>query len=240
MINIKKELGWNIRGASAFTPLSLSPVAWWDNGPTYMAADGSQWTDRVNGLNLTATGSAKPTFTAGAQNGLPSFTFDGVANSLDRARITQIQAKAGVTLWAVGKRCIMSQDANATNKTTLIHTATDILYGYISAGTDGHGLKSTANAFKYYVMVFDGSQATNDLKLLLYINGVLQTSLNFQATTIPTATENGATSRMQLGAWNLKTTFFAGQSLEHGIVASALTSTQVANLNTYLAAKYAL
>lgn len=93
----KQLLNWFLGGGEAFSPTSLTPTAWWDNGATYMAADGSQWTDRMGNYNLTAAGTARPTYTTNAQNGLPSYTFDGTTDVLAGSRITQIQGSQNFT-----------------------------------------------------------------------------------------------------------------------------------------------
>ena len=68
---------------------------WWcadDHAvPALMTDDGggltSSWKGRINGTNLTAAGSARPTWGATSFNGLPGVTGDGVANALTLASV---------------------------------------------------------------------------------------------------------------------------------------------------------
>lgn len=61
-----------------------------DFDPTFaVTKDGSNlvtaWGSRVGGYSLSAAGAARPTWTAGAINGRPAMTFDGVGNYLEEA-----------------------------------------------------------------------------------------------------------------------------------------------------------
>jgi hypothetical protein len=225
-------------GVATPYPLTLSPLSWWDNGATYMAADGSQWTDRMGLYNLTAAGTARPTYTAGAQNGLPSFAFDGTTDVLTGARITQIQGVNGLTMWSAGKKWVFTHyDAGNSNlRTEFIHNSDNLNYGIVANTATSLGTHASPDAFNYSLLVYDGTQGTNETKLKLYLGGVAQT-VSFTLT-IPATTESSASSLIRMGKFFGG--FKAGQSLEHGIITRAITAGEITSLNSYLAAKYAL
>jgi len=97
----------------AWTPYDLGPgclSAWWsadDHGTARMTDDGagliSNWVDRAQGLALTATTTARPTWASTAFNGAKAgLTFDGTANTLATTTLTALPtgAVAG-EIWAV-------------------------------------------------------------------------------------------------------------------------------------------
>lgn len=83
-------------GWEPITGLGAKLAAWWDvdTYASLMVDDGagliSSWTDRVLGRALTATGSARPTYSATGLYGRPCITFDGVANVLSTTTLTGI------------------------------------------------------------------------------------------------------------------------------------------------------
>lgn len=103
-----------MRGFSrAWTPYDLGPgclAAWWsadDHGTARMTDDGSglisSWSDRVTGLAVTGTTTARPTWTSTALNSAKAgLTFDGTANTLATTTLTALPtgAVAG-EIWAV-------------------------------------------------------------------------------------------------------------------------------------------
>lgn len=97
----------------SWTPYDLGPgslAAWWsadDHGTARMTDDGSglisSWSDRIGGLAVTGTTTARPTWTATALNGAKAgLTFDGTANTLATTTLTGLPtgAVAG-EMWAV-------------------------------------------------------------------------------------------------------------------------------------------
>lgn len=222
----KNKIQWWIGGQPY--PLTLpNLLAWWDSGATYMASDGSQWTDRSsNALNLTASGTAKPTYAAWG------WTLDGVANKLSRSKITQIQNASSFTLFMVGTRSVMAQDDGTTNNWTELNAFSDnTTYNVVSNGSATYGsVAGSTSGFNIYILVYDGTQTGNSNRLKLYKNGVLQT-LTFTGT-IPAASENGASSAFKIGS--RVGSFLAGITCSAGIVTRAINSTEINNLNTYL------
>lgn len=231
----KKRIDW-WRGGFV-SPFTFTPFAWWDNGATYMASDGSQWTEKVRGYNVTSSGTARPTFTTNAVNGLPSYTFDAVNDVMSRSRITEMENLSGLTLWAVGNKYSLAQDDESTTTgriNLLNYQADNKIYGVLDGANQGNA--TVASAFNYAVMVFDGTLSGNSNRLKIWRNGV-QLTLTFAGTVLATTGSNAA-STFKFNKFN--TVFQAGQSCEYGIITSAITGTQVTELNSYLAAKYAL
>lgn len=74
---------------STFSPLNLTALrGWWKSDTGITIATGvSQWNDQSGNGNhlLQATGISQPTVTAGAINGLPAITFDGVNDRMAAA-----------------------------------------------------------------------------------------------------------------------------------------------------------
>lgn len=228
---------WKGATAAPFDPASLAPAAWWDSRTADMAADGSLWTSRTGSYNLTASGAARPTKNASARNGLPGFVFDGVANLLAGSGITQIQGSAKGTIWMVGQRAVMSNDDGTTSNTFVVvhYAGDDKVYGIVSTGsfTPGNSTPVT-NAFHYIVMIFDGTQATNALKVLVYVDGVQQT-MTFTGT-VP----SNISAVIQPRMGNFYGNFQVNTMCEAGVIGRAISGSELAGLNGYLSAKYAL
>jgi hypothetical protein len=212
---------------------------WLDNGSEYMAADGTQWTDRAGGYNVTAAGAACPTFTTNQVNGRPAFVFDGVNDIMTRLgspAVPPIQGLSGLTMWAVGQRFGFNHYSSASLRTEILHFTDNVVYGIIANSANSSGSFTHTNNFCYVVLVFDGSQGSNSTRLTIYVNGVLRT-LTF-VSTIPATTEASVISDFQIGTTG--TTKFAGSACEFGAVASVLSAGQITNLNSYLSSKYAI
>lgn len=227
---------WFFSGGGIFTPLTLSPIAWWDNGTPYMAVDGSSWTDRISSKVVSLVNSSV-TYTPNAQNGKPSMAFAGTGG-LQGTKIAAIEGISGITLWSVGKRYAIQQGDTTNgwlNMIGQVHYNDDTNYCVASDGTAKYGSILKSNVFNYSVMVFDGTQTGNANRLKYWVNGVQQT-LTFTGT-IPALTQS-ASVNLRIGqAGSLAV---SGQSLEHGIVSRAITSVEVSSLNSYLSTKYAL
>lgn len=225
-------------GSAAFTPLALSPIAWYDSRSADMSATGDYWNDRMGNYNMTATGTARPTYNATALNGLPGFVFDGLTNILVCNRITQIQNTANVTIAMVSKRGIVAQcDGTTNNEIRLHHYLDDNYYGVVDAGGGlNYGSVATTNVFHYTLLVYDGTATGNANRERIYSNGVNQT-LSFTGT-IPALTENSGSSTGSIGSNNIF--YMACTIVEVIIVNRTITAGEITSLNTYLAAKYGL
>ena len=107
----------------AWTPYDLGPgclSAWWsadDHGTARMTDDGagliSNWVDRAQGLALTATTTARPTWASTAFNGAKAgLTFDGTANALVTTTLTGLPTGAvDGEIWVVCQSTRTSVDS---------------------------------------------------------------------------------------------------------------------------------
>jgi len=236
MRTVLKDLFLN--GGASFSPSTLNPLMWFDS--TGMASDGSLWEDNMGTYDVTAAGGARPTYTTNQINGLPCFVFDGTSDVLNRARVNSMQGISGITIWAVMKNGVLSHDegAGASFRTALLQNAGsgNDLFPILSNGGLQYASYNFTNNFNYSVMVFDGSLTGNANRLKLWVNGVQQT-LSFVGT-IPSTTENNASSTFQIG--QSAATKYSGSIAECGVVAYSLTSEEIIKLNTYLALRYGL
>lgn len=201
-----------------------------------MAANGSQWTDRIGGYNLVQSDSGKrPVYTAAQFGGKPAFVFDAVNDSLELgSAINAIKSLSGLTMWSAGKFYEVSQDdGGTTNRLNFGHAASDFkAYGVPNASA-AYASTPAFNSYQYMVFVFDGTQGTNATKMKIYVGGYQQT-LAFVGT-IPTTT-NGSGTKFNLG--NYSGLFHAMNVCEFGLVTRAITSTEVESLGIYLGPKY--
>lgn len=225
---------------SSFTPTDLTPTIWYNSDATKMASDGSLWSDTMLNYDVTASLTARPTYNATALNGRPGFVFNGIANVLAGTRVTQLQAQTKFAIWSVMKRGTITHDPGlATSLSGQLHfPADDTFYPAINNPGNNFGSFASTNAFHYSILLYDGTQATNALKLILIVDGVART-LAFTGT-IPTSTENNASSTIRIGLYG-GSLFVAGTSCEFGVVTGrVITAGEITSLNTYLAATYGL
>jgi hypothetical protein len=100
------------------------------------------------------------------------------------------------------------------------------LYNYIGSNANfGKVALGGSGSWTHIVNVYDGTQATNALKLLVYVNGVAQ-GLSFTGT-IPASFTPPAEYQM---GWNPSTAFATGLIDESGIWSRAITPAEVAVL----------
>lgn len=224
----------------SWSPAQLNPLVWYDNGPEFMAADGSQWTDRASGLNVTqAVSGNRPVYTANVLNGKPAFVFDGVDDFMSRAALPEIKGIANMTIWAVGKVYVMGQSSGAADRSEFFHYTDFKLYALPDYNVGGgFGTKDIGDIYNYSVYIFDGTQITDNNKIKLYANGALQNPLNITSPPIPNLTSVTATN-FEISRF-ANSAIIGGQVLEAGIVNRSLSPTEITNLNAYLAVKYAL
>ncbi len=97
---LKNLAGLGVSSNIAFSPNQISGLSLWFDATTSVFSDGgttpatdgqtvAQWNDlSLSAKNLTAVGSAKPTYNTNIQNGKPGITFDGVANVMATGAMT--------------------------------------------------------------------------------------------------------------------------------------------------------
>jgi len=231
----------------SFTPTDLGAalVAWWnadDHGTANMTDDGagliSAWKDRVGGLSLTATTTARPTWSATSFNAsgasCAALTFDGTANCLTGTSFGSIPVSTTPGTIMVAGSGAGTADANSRFI---------IAYGGTAGGSQRRVGKNTADT----AVGGDGTTQTSGGTLLNWLNEAI-VSLDFAATTYtlaangtvgtPTtgATLNTTATRIRIGASTATTAanFWKGMA-RHVFVTTALTTTQRQQLEGWIA-----
>lgn len=229
----KEPREWYLSGRpSSWSPDSLNPTIYWDNGASYMASDGSSWSDRIGGLTMSATGTGHSRAT-GINNKLKLVnTTSGYWN---RARITSIQGVVALTIWGVGKVIEFEQYFSGNQRTGMVNDGSNG-YGMFSNGSSAFGSIARTSIDTYWIIVFDGSLSGNSNKLKIWMQGTQQT-LSFTGT-IPNTTSNNASEVPQIGRGG--TTVRASDNYEIGVITRAITSNEITSLNSFLATRYGL
>lgn len=198
--------------------------AWWsadDHGTANMTDDGagliSSWIDRIAGIALTGTTTARPTWASNSFNASKAgLTFDGTATALAGTSITALpNAAVAGEMWLS-----MTQ--------TLAQTGVILSYGGIAAGARR---KLTANA-TFHPILSDGTTNNQDLtgrviSLPSAVAGQMfsttangfNTGVAFAANPVTIGALNTGTTRMRLGADNntAAASFFGGV-IRHAII----------------------
>jgi hypothetical protein len=126
-------------------------------------------------------------------------------------------------------------------------SSTDIVFFYspanltlnfqINNGVDGGAdLAYTIGSWAHISVVYDGTQSTNDTKLKVYINAILQT-LNFNTYTVPATTAN-ATYSSSIGAYTVASngghTLLGGNISQVSLYTKALSVSEITqNFNAF-------
>lgn len=237
-------------GQGGWTPAVLSPYAWYDAAQESYA-DGDPvgtWTNRGTGAgNLTASGTARPTFKTNIINSRPVLRFD----SNDAMSVAAFNpATAALTIWAVftapsgTDRIIaeLSANYNSTDGWVLYRAAANTVvfsehaYGYTTWSTAGIATTSPSA----FVATLDRAQATDEVAGYLNssaTNGSLSPNANLTNAAFPSDT-------LYVGARAGSSIFFGGSTTadlaEFGVCASALGTTDRTSLMTYLGSKYGI
>lgn len=120
--------------AQHWTPASIAALsAWFDAakgiGKTASAVD--SWADQSgNGKTLTASSTARPTFVASDNAGLPAVSFDGAVNAM-----TSTVGTTSVTAFAV-----LSSVVGLRGPAVILSTDTCNWYGHVSTPDNTHGI----------------------------------------------------------------------------------------------------
>lgn len=227
-MNIKLINWWS----GGFSPLGLSPFAYWDNGADYMASDGSAWIDRIGGNNfgISGTGHSRST---GINSKLR--LVNTASGYWTRTNLDQMDNIPGFTCWAVASRAGFASYTSNSNSLQFFIDSGDDVFGYVNSGGNSYGYSVHGAGTYYILMVFDGTLTGNANRLKTWVNGVQQT-LTFNAT-IPATTP---TSAADLTVGRYSAVNLAGQIYELGMVSRAITSGEITSLNNFLASRYAL
>lgn len=225
--------------------------AWWNAddhaSSVLMTDDGagliSSWTDRINGLAVTAATTARPTWASNSFNSsYAGVTFDGAANVMTEAALSALIPSAAVpgTLWAVAApvtpdtavslRNPISYGGNNTGSRRQIeHSASNFATANAPRASDSGGtltITGTASSWISAAIVMGQYDATT---VTGYLNG----------TTFGTSgagTLSTTATRLRIGAVALTAVagFFNGP-IRHVLITTALTTLQRQQLEGWLA-----
>lgn len=222
---------------SAWSPLALSPLAFFDagNSASYPGS-GSTVTDLSGNANDgTLTGT---TGYSSADGGQITLATDGYIKITPFETGSKLSGKSQLTISVFAKH---SNASTAFFSYGALASFADDIFFYFNAGTilsqvnngaDGAGSfsRSFSSAWTHFVFVFDGTATGNANRLKIYINGVLAT-LSFSYT-VPSSTASPSLPLARIGSY---VSFPAGWFLNGSIASfqcylSALSSSDVSQL----------
>jgi hypothetical protein len=176
-----------------WTFAATTTALWLDAGDaTTVTASGglsSQWNDKSgNSGNVTATGTARPTYTTAGLNGRNIMTFNGVTNFMSNTSAALLRGVSGATIVALLRR-----SANSTSEVNALAISSaagnEGLYAggrrIISDGFQALGASPYSPSFIIAVAIFNYSAAT----LTLFENGTQTANRAFSS---PGITDNDA------------------------------------------------
>lgn len=229
-------------------------AAWWDASDTstvlLSGSNVTQWNDKSgNGRNLTAAGSAQPTYSA-YHYSKRVITFNGTSNSLSLENSNLIQNRAGYTVFCVvkpsntttGERFHFAAAAAAGGqvRARVGTTAAAPLVGGRRVDADSlaqlTGVANTVSSTMTGAHVICGvfNHGSNDLTAVL--NGmVFGTDTGYQAVGVSA----DVTSLITVGSQNTYG-YYAGDMCEVVVYATALSASDRARVEKYLAAKWSV
>jgi len=232
--------------ASTWSPLDLGTAlrAWWnadDHGTVNMTDDGagliSAWKDRISGVNLTATTTARPTWAASSFNtSYAGVTFNGTTNTLATTAFTALPTGA-----TAGNIAIMvSQNSSAGPLFFLfgygqegIHSRNVGGYptggiGHLNIGDSNTQLDDTSASFiGNHLAVGEWSGTT----MRGWLDGSATNPASASTISINTATSGGC----RIGSRMESATFFFTGVVRHIFVTTVLTTLQRQQLEGWLA-----
>jgi len=231
-------------------PLGLGATRWWcaDVGHDQSSTIAS-WRDILVGADLTASGSARPSYSAAGCGSQPAISFDGVAEYLTIAGSAALDAGTGLTLYAVAASAsavadatIASRwDATAANQLWLLqlHAGAAVATGSASISETG----TNTNRFSIRTGSANASDdpssgANNARGNMLHWDGATVTRYTGQLAGTGTACAGAKTrdaTAMEVG--RVSGTTYAAMELRHLIIIPrALTATERAALWAWAAA----
>lgn len=223
--------------ANLFDPsFAANAVSWWDASLSANTQSGglvSQWDDLlVAANNLTATTTARPTYTASGLNSTPELLFDGSANVLTKA------FTLNNPMW------MFIVFASVTYGTSGVH---DILLDGNSAGAMAVGsLLSGSTAVSSGNALSDASHAVpNGTLTRMIVNYGTTGTLNFMDSGSADRTSTGSTGTnnaagLKLGCLGNNTRFYNAKVKEVAVGTGALSAGDIASLKTYARLKHLL
>lgn len=201
--------------------------------------------DLVGGVNnqgysIRITGSNRPLYVASMQNSLPGIRFTSASSHyLQGELIKSMQAKSKFTRITVSTGVIVSHGAGGFELTQIALAGGSYFHVVASGGSAPNGSYVGTAATLVRVEIWDGTQATNILKMVLIENKVTKT-VTFSGT-LPSVTESNASSVYTVGKRSHDATFFGGDYLDDiWIPDVAMTPTEANAAADILKAEYAI
>lgn len=194
---------------------------------------GTQWTDVVGGNNLTPV-SAGPPAMSNTLNNKTAFDFQSNSYTMTGPRISSIEGISGLTVWSVGRQTQFGHEGGGARSAFFYLPYSDgVAYCGVDVSNYGTIAMNAVSGYMVGIFVFDGTLSGNANRLKLYINGV-QKTLSFTGT-IPAVTTTNASMISKVAYLS---TSQPGVSLEHGIIARAITATELTAMHAYFAKTY--
>lgn len=232
--------------AASAAPFSPSDVAgitgWWKADSESYANDDpvATATDRSGGgRDMTAAGSARPTFKTGIINGLPVFRFDGTANVLaNTAQLSSYVTNSAYTLYAICSVTAYLSDIGYNSNESIISE-------WVTGGYWGLGLKATGT--NVAMCNYDGTLDVANLSLATatwvilegrHESGTVYLNKNGAGeVSVVSGNTAGMTHAVRIGR-GASTKYFNGDIAEIVVYNAAASSGDRASLRAYFGTKY--
>jgi hypothetical protein len=233
------------RNDATFTPLDIPNCALWleaDRGITITGSGVSAWADQSgnNRTPIQGTDGNRIPYVASAINGLPALNCDAsakylsVVNSLGSniAQMTIINVCTATT--TAGNRMLNDFGTSCM----AVYTSATTFHNFISDTGSNTGYYTPATAgTKIWTQVYDGSQATDALKLKVFSAGT-QKTLTFNGT-IPANLSNKLT-KISIGASGTPDSYWEGYYSVMIVYLRALSDAERLRLERFYGAKYGI
>jgi len=192
------------------------------------------------GYTIRITGANRPLYVASMQNGLPGIRFTGASSHyLQGELIKSMQAKSRFTRITVSTGMIVSHGANGQDLTQIALAGGSYFNVVAVFGSTPNGSYAGTAVQLVRVEIWDGTQATNILKMVLIQNKVTQT-VTFSGT-LPSVTESNPLSVYTVGKRSYDAAYFGGDLLDDiWIPDVAMTPTEANAAADILKAEYAI
>lgn len=224
------QIWYDAADSSVFTP---SPT----NGSAI-----TQWSDKsAFAHNANPSGgspTARPTYRTNVQNNRSVLRFDGVANNLTINPAAWSASLSGFTIYMVAKASNLTGTRSmlATDQGVKIYHDGTSWVIKDSGGTGTSSISGDTTNFHIFGYIYNGTKATNSEKAVFRYDKSAQ-SLSFSGTFAPTT--SSLTNRVDVGFFN-NSEFFSGDIAEIIILSRAVSGSDIAALEGYLATKWGL
>ncbi len=225
-------LGLPASAVKAFSPRVDSPIAWYKStqGVTSVATVVSQWSDISGNANhlVQATAGIRPLVLPGLINGFPAIRFDGVDDFLKCTAFTLNQPETVLAVFKVnafGTAGVHDIAWDGNTAGTMVLGSLLAAQTSISAGSAISNAAGVNAAYGYFTARYNGASS------FFRNNGILLKSGNAGA---------GNAGGFTLGALGNNTRSMAIEFAEVQIYSTAISDSQIADIESYYKDKYGL